>query len=291
MGSRQPSSTVGCVGTLVRYSDWQFICITVGNLTGGARGRARKERRHEGYATDSRQGPDDPVSLCRIEADAGRASARNPGRSAGQDAGCREEGTWGGKMNEVLDAVESSEADIQEDIEFALIQMKSETLNKINDALVAPRARQLRQLLRLRRGNRRKASSRAALRGPLQGLRGGAGSRRAAAASARRPGAAPARSSSTCKHPAFSNRGFAGGGAHLSPPAPPCTVQRSVRPARTRNEVAMSDQLENLKPRTSRSAIGCSRFRRSCRFCRFGTRSSFRIRSCRSRSRAKARCG
>jgi DnaK suppressor protein len=48
----------------------------------------------------------------------------------------REEGAWGGKQNEVLDAVESSEADIQEDIEFALIQMKSETLNKINDALV-----------------------------------------------------------------------------------------------------------------------------------------------------------
>jgi DnaK suppressor protein len=48
----------------------------------------------------------------------------------------RAEGTWGGKLNEVLDAVESSEADIQEDIEFALIQMKSETLNKINDALV-----------------------------------------------------------------------------------------------------------------------------------------------------------
>ncbi len=40
-----------------------------------------------------------------------------------------------GKNNEVLDAVESSEADIQEDIELALIQMKSETLNKINDAL------------------------------------------------------------------------------------------------------------------------------------------------------------
>jgi DnaK suppressor protein len=47
----------------------------------------------------------------------------------------RAEGTWGGKLNEVLDAVESSEADIQEDIEFALIQMKSETLNKVNDAL------------------------------------------------------------------------------------------------------------------------------------------------------------
>jgi DnaK suppressor protein len=39
------------------------------------------------------------------------------------------------KVNDVFDAVESSEADIQEDIEFALIQMKSETLNKINDAL------------------------------------------------------------------------------------------------------------------------------------------------------------
>jgi len=48
----------------------------------------------------------------------------------------RSEGAWGGKQNEVFDAVESSEADIQDDIEFALIQMKSETLNKINDALI-----------------------------------------------------------------------------------------------------------------------------------------------------------
>src|SRR3989442_12716881 len=47
----------------------------------------------------------------------------------------RTEGARGGKLNEVLDAVESSEADIQEEIELALIQMKSETLNKINDAL------------------------------------------------------------------------------------------------------------------------------------------------------------
>ena len=48
----------------------------------------------------------------------------------------RAEGTWGTKQNDVFDAVESSEADIQDDIEFALIQMKSETLNKINDALL-----------------------------------------------------------------------------------------------------------------------------------------------------------
>ena len=38
------------------------------------------------------------------------------------------------KLNEVFDVGESSEADIQEDIEFALIQMKAETLNKINEA-------------------------------------------------------------------------------------------------------------------------------------------------------------
>ncbi|MSO56712.1 MAG: TraR/DksA family transcriptional regulator [Acidobacteria bacterium] len=46
----------------------------------------------------------------------------------------RDADAWG-KVNEVLDAGESSEADIQEDIEFALIQMKAETLSKINDAL------------------------------------------------------------------------------------------------------------------------------------------------------------
>jgi DnaK suppressor protein len=41
----------------------------------------------------------------------------------------------GGKEREVLDQGESSEVDIQEDIEFALIQMKAETLNKIEAAL------------------------------------------------------------------------------------------------------------------------------------------------------------
>ena len=41
----------------------------------------------------------------------------------------------GGKERDVLDQGESSEVDIQEDIEFALIQMKSETLHKIEEAL------------------------------------------------------------------------------------------------------------------------------------------------------------
>jgi len=46
----------------------------------------------------------------------------------------RAEGTHN-KSNEVFDAAESSDADIQEDIEFALIQMKAETLHKIEEAL------------------------------------------------------------------------------------------------------------------------------------------------------------
>jgi len=40
-----------------------------------------------------------------------------------------------GKDREPLNLGESSEIDIQEDIELALIQMKAETLNKINEAL------------------------------------------------------------------------------------------------------------------------------------------------------------
>jgi DnaK suppressor protein len=41
----------------------------------------------------------------------------------------------GNKEREVLDQGESSEVDIQEDIEFALIQLKSETLTKVDAAL------------------------------------------------------------------------------------------------------------------------------------------------------------
>ena len=41
----------------------------------------------------------------------------------------------GTQVSGVLDAAESSDADIQEDIELALIQMKAETLNRIDEAL------------------------------------------------------------------------------------------------------------------------------------------------------------
>ncbi|MGE0394776.1 MAG: TraR/DksA family transcriptional regulator [Vicinamibacterales bacterium] len=41
----------------------------------------------------------------------------------------------GGRERDVADQGETSEIDIQDDIELALIQMKSETLNKVNQAL------------------------------------------------------------------------------------------------------------------------------------------------------------
>ncbi len=51
----------------------------------------------------------------------------------GRIRGVRAEGA--DRPHESADPGETAEVDIQEDIEFALIQMKAETLNKINEAL------------------------------------------------------------------------------------------------------------------------------------------------------------
>jgi DnaK suppressor protein len=82
----------------------------------------------------------------------GRESSMNPGRYdelkaileerrreimsdvQGRMRDVRAEGA-GSAVQGVLDAAESSELDIQDEIEFALIQMKAETLNKIDEAL------------------------------------------------------------------------------------------------------------------------------------------------------------
>ena len=214
----------------------------------------------------------------------------------------REEGTWGGKLNEVLDAVESSEADIQEDIEFALIQMKSETLNKINDALV-----------RLEQGDygncfecgeeiaekRLRALPFAVRCKDCEEAREIAEQRERQLA-ARRGTIVAVPRHVTIRRPRF-------GAPPVAEPIPPhrrspfdnsasriadcgSRSQSSIRnPHSTRKEVAMSDQLENLKTggRLDRRSAA-RRFRPSCRSCRFGTPSSFRIRSCRSPSRARA---
>ena len=56
----------------------------------------------------------------------------------------------GSTVQGVLDAAESSEMDIQDEIEFALIQMKAETLNKIDEALRRLEEATLRILFRVR---------------------------------------------------------------------------------------------------------------------------------------------
>ena len=128
----------------------------------------------------------------------------------------RAEGTWGGKLNEVLDAVESSEADIQEDIEFALIQMKSETLNKVNDALARLEQGNYGNCFDVRRRNRREAPAGAAVRGPLQGLRGSA--RESPSSASVRCLARRGASSLFLGHVRSGvPRGSAGGGAHFLP--------------------------------------------------------------------------
>ena len=86
-------------------------------------------------------------SVQRAEEDARQPSPRAGGRSAGPDARRAQRGH---KDRDVLDQGESSEVDIQEDIELALIQMKSETLNKIDAALRRLGRGQLRRLLRVR---------------------------------------------------------------------------------------------------------------------------------------------
>ena len=56
-------------------------------------------------------------------------------RGAGEDARRPRSRAPTARSQGVLDAAETSEADIQDDIEFALIQMKTETLHKIEEAL------------------------------------------------------------------------------------------------------------------------------------------------------------
>ena len=77
----------------------------------------------------------------------------------------------GGLATGVLDAVETSEADIQEDIEFALIQMKAETLQRINEALERLEEGTYGHCYECGDGDQPAAAARAAVRGPLQGLR------------------------------------------------------------------------------------------------------------------------
>ena len=204
---------------------WQFICIADGNLSGAPGWPGRKERRHEGHTEQCGNGPECPQSrYSELKQMLDDRRREIQAEVQGKMRDVREEGTWGGKLNEVLDAVESSEADIQEDIEFALIQMKSETLNKINDALT-----------RLEQGDygncfdcgeeiaekRLRALPFAVRCKDCEEARENAEQRERQLAGR---GAARARCSSTCNIRRPNNRGSAGGGAHLLPTGLPISL-------------------------------------------------------------------
>ena len=77
----------------------------------------------------------------------------------------------------VVDDVETSESDIQDEIEFALIQMKAETLHRINEALERLEEGTYGRCFECGEEIEPASPAGAAVRRPLQGLRGSARSR------------------------------------------------------------------------------------------------------------------
>ena len=74
--------------------------------------------------------------------------------------------------HDVRDAEEQSVDDFVQEVDLALMQMKSETLKKIDQAHPAARERQLRALPGVRAGDRLGAPARAALRAAVPRLPG-----------------------------------------------------------------------------------------------------------------------
>ena len=60
----------------------------------------------------------------------------------GKRRGVREEGGFAGKLNQVLDPVETAETNIEEELELSLASLKSDTLSKIDNALARLQAGQ-----------------------------------------------------------------------------------------------------------------------------------------------------
>jgi len=84
-------------------------------------------------AAQGRQ-PMDPVRYNELKAILEERRREIMSEVQGRMRDVRAEGA-GSAVQGVLDAAESSELDIQDEIEFALIQMKAETLHKIDEAL------------------------------------------------------------------------------------------------------------------------------------------------------------
>jgi DnaK suppressor protein len=83
-------------------------------------------------ATETNEGRSNRYDELKVMLEDRRREILNEVQSRIKDV--RSEGA-GGMTAGVLDAEETSVADIQEDIELALIQMKAETLTRINEAL------------------------------------------------------------------------------------------------------------------------------------------------------------
>src|SRR6266542_3760415 len=132
--SAPPSDSIEFTGFIRQTLGRHFLCIM---------GRHQRSPRHKGRRR--RSGSIMATMTKSTKAAATKASRYNELRQMLEDrrrelmnevqGRIRDVRTEGVKDREVLDQGESSEVDIQEDIEFALIQMKSETLNKINEAL------------------------------------------------------------------------------------------------------------------------------------------------------------
>jgi len=88
---------------------------------------------HNAAQAQGRQ-PMDPVRYNELKAILEERRREIMSEVQGRMRDVRAEGA-GSAVQGVLDAAESSELDIQDEIEFALIQMKAETLHKIDEAL------------------------------------------------------------------------------------------------------------------------------------------------------------
>jgi DnaK suppressor protein len=116
---------------LTGFYIWQFACITASDRKGTGSSGRRRNHMAVHKEPGGQMNRDRYSELKRILEERRREIM---GQVQGKIRDVRSEGA-NNPNSGVLDAAETSEADIQDDIEFALIQMKSETLNKIEEAL------------------------------------------------------------------------------------------------------------------------------------------------------------
>ena len=192
----------------------------------------------------------------------------------------------------MFDAGESSEADIQEDIEFALIQMKAETLNKINEALARLEEGVYGNCFEcgeeIRRRGCAPCRSRSAARTAKRRVR----LRRSASASGTAPGRGLGSSSICPAEPSAS----AGSGSAGPAPVADGLIHRAsscwwqaLMAALTLccHERSRRDPRRSTSRRRATARPSCPP---SCPCCRCATPCSSRIPSCRSPWRARAPC-